>query len=66
MADSDGPKIADKFYEHLFKNCDATSQPPVLPDLKKAAEALHVSVAELRKQLNVTFMRWVPFVHYGL
>ncbi|KAJ7230389.1 hypothetical protein GGX14DRAFT_343779 [Mycena pura] len=58
--------VLDKFYEHLFKNCDAASNPPVLPDLSKAAEALHIAVAELRKQPDVSFMRWVPFVHYGL
>jgi hypothetical protein len=37
-----------------------------LPDLSKAAEALHLSVADLRKQPDVSFMRWVPFVYYGL
>ncbi|KAJ7114067.1 CHAT domain-containing protein [Mycena epipterygia] len=66
IADSDGPKVADIFYEHLFKDCDATSQPPVLPDLKNAAEALHNAVAKLREDPNISFMRWVPFVHYGL
>ncbi|KAJ6629733.1 CHAT domain-containing protein, partial [Mycena sp. CBHHK59/15] len=66
MDDRDGPKIASAFYEHLFKNCDATSNPPVLPDLTRAAEALHVAVAKLREEPDVPFMRWVPFVHYGL
>ncbi|KAJ7617740.1 hypothetical protein FB45DRAFT_800536 [Roridomyces roridus] len=66
MADSDGPQITDKFYQHLFKNCDADAKSPTLPDLSKAAETLHLAVAELRKDPQVTFMRWVPFVYYGL
>ncbi|KAJ7438156.1 CHAT domain-containing protein [Mycena latifolia] len=64
--DRDGPKIADTFYEHLFKHCDATSDPPVLPELSKAAEALHLAAAKLRKEPGMSFKRWVPFVHYGL
>ncbi|KAJ6623847.1 CHAT domain-containing protein, partial [Mycena sp. CBHHK59/15] len=31
MNDLDGPKIADTFYEHLFRNCDPTSNPPSSP-----------------------------------
>ncbi|KAJ7196255.1 CHAT domain-containing protein [Mycena pura] len=64
--DEDGPKIADLFYEYLFKDCDLNSSPPVLPDLTKAAEGLHLAVAKLRKEPGITFKRWVPFVHYGL
>ncbi|KAJ7114992.1 CHAT domain-containing protein [Mycena epipterygia] len=66
MADADGPKIAESFYEHLFEDCDAHANPPILPDLTKAAEALHIAVAKLRADPNVLFSRWVPFVHYGL
>ncbi|KAJ6516957.1 tetratricopeptide repeat-containing protein [Mycena vulgaris] len=66
MADPDGPKIAGSFYEHLFKGCDANANPPILPDLTKAAEALHIAIAKLRADPNVPFSRWVPFVHYGL
>ncbi|KAJ7813576.1 CHAT domain-containing protein [Mycena leptocephala] len=66
MNDRDGPKIADTFYEHLFKNCDPNFNPPVLPDLKQAAKALHLAVAKLREEPNMPFRRWIPFVHYGL
>ncbi|KAJ6609133.1 hypothetical protein B0H10DRAFT_1814425 [Mycena sp. CBHHK59/15] len=66
MDDRDGPKIADTFYEHLFRDCNATSDQPVLPDLKDAARALHFAVKKLRDDPNVSFQRWVPFVHYGL
>ncbi|KAJ7896193.1 CHAT domain-containing protein [Mycena leptocephala] len=65
MQDNDGPKIADTFYKHLFKDCDPNANPPVLPDLAKAAEALHMAVAELRAEPGISFKRWVPFVHYG-
>jgi hypothetical protein len=66
MDDEDGCRIDDTFYEHLFRNCDATCEPPVLPDLTKAAEALHLAVIKLRLEPGITFKRWVPFVHYGL
>ncbi|KAJ7479252.1 CHAT domain-containing protein [Mycena latifolia] len=66
MMDADGPRIAETFYDHLFKGSDAKADPPVLPDLTKAAEALHIAVAKLRADPNVSFSRWVPFVHYGL
>ncbi|KAJ7939715.1 CHAT domain-containing protein [Mycena leptocephala] len=66
MNDNDGHKIAGTFYEHLFRDCDANSRPPVVPDLTKAAEALHLAVCKLRKEPGMTFERWVPFVHYGL
>ncbi|KAJ7257747.1 hypothetical protein C8J57DRAFT_1647484 [Mycena rebaudengoi] len=66
MNDEDGPQIADTFYEHLFRGCDLGANPPALPDLTKAAEALHFAVKKLRKESGMTFKRWVPFVHYGL
>ncbi|KAJ7702692.1 CHAT domain-containing protein [Mycena rosella] len=66
MNDGDGPMIADTFYKHLFEQCDPNSNPPVLPDLTRAAEALHIAVAKLREEPTISFKRWVPFVHYGL
>ncbi|KAJ7203815.1 CHAT domain-containing protein [Mycena pura] len=66
MQDEDGPKIADKFYGHLFKGCNPKSDPPAFPDLRKSAEALHFAVLELREEPHMSFKRWVPFVHYGL
>ncbi|KAJ7795262.1 hypothetical protein B0H14DRAFT_2621157 [Mycena olivaceomarginata] len=45
MNDLDGPKVADAFYEHLFTHASPGS---VVPDLTKAAEALHVAVLKLR------------------
>jgi hypothetical protein len=66
MNDLDGPRVADAFYEHLFEHADATSQPQVLPDLTRAAEALHFAVTKLRTNPSIPFSRWVPFVHYGV
>ncbi|KAJ6605440.1 CHAT domain-containing protein [Mycena vulgaris] len=66
MGDPDGPKVADTFYHELFRTSDAESDPPVPPDLTRAAHALHHSILKLREDPNVPFMRWVPFVHYGL
>ncbi|KAJ6543772.1 CHAT domain-containing protein [Mycena vulgaris] len=66
MDDLDGPRIADTFYKHLFKDCDPNSNPPIFPDLTCTAEALHLAVAKLREEPDILFRRWVPFVHYGL
>ncbi|KAJ7026483.1 CHAT domain-containing protein [Mycena alexandri] len=66
IQDLDGPKVADGFYEHLFKQCAANFTPPILPELKKSAEALHLAVDKLRREPGMSLQRWVPFVHYGL
>ncbi|KAJ6601817.1 CHAT domain-containing protein [Mycena vulgaris] len=66
MHDRDGPKIANTFYEQLFKNCDPNSRPQILPELTGAAKALQIAVAKLREQPGIMFARWVPFVHYGM
>ncbi|KAJ7642502.1 CHAT domain-containing protein [Mycena polygramma] len=66
MDDRDGPNIADMFYEQLFKHCDPAADPPMFPDLTQTAKALHLAVAKLRKDPDISFKRWVPFVHYGL
>ncbi|KAJ7256330.1 hypothetical protein C8J57DRAFT_1650781 [Mycena rebaudengoi] len=47
MNDDDGPKIADMFYEYLFKDCSSDSVSPRMPDLSKAAKALHLAVIAL-------------------
>ncbi|THH12051.1 hypothetical protein EW146_g7828, partial [Bondarzewia mesenterica] len=61
--DEDGPKIVDSFYEYLFQD-DAGGQ-VASPDTTRAARALTLAVAKLRDQ-NAPFIRWVPFVHFGL
>jgi hypothetical protein len=62
IADVDGPKIADTFYENLFKKHGAIITDASGPDTTQAAQALHLAVAKLRSE-NVSFVRWVPFIH---
>ncbi|KAJ7207918.1 hypothetical protein GGX14DRAFT_365951, partial [Mycena pura] len=52
------------YQEHLFRNVDPNSNPPILPDLRESARALHLAVEKLKGR--VPFARWIPFVHYGL
>jgi hypothetical protein len=61
--DIDGPKVADTFYETLFKE-NNSSPMDAGPDTTQAARALHTAVAKLRSE-NVSFVRWVPFIHLG-
>ncbi|KAF8970455.1 CHAT domain-containing protein [Flammula alnicola] len=62
MRDADGPTIADTFYEELFRGPDG--KPALEPDITKSARALYLAVNKLRSQ-NVSFRRWVPFIHMG-
>ena len=62
MKDQDGPTIVDTFYEELF--CGPDGKPANKPDMTKSALALHLAVKKLRSQ-NVSFRRWVPFIHLG-
>ncbi|KIM87777.1 hypothetical protein PILCRDRAFT_3527 [Piloderma croceum F 1598] len=64
MSDVDGPEIADKFYEILFKTNDSTMTSTSRPDTNQTARALYLAVAKLRAE-GVSFARWVPFVHLG-
>jgi hypothetical protein len=66
MNDDDGPKIADTFYEYLLKDCSPHSVSLRIPDLSKAAKALHLAVTALYREPGMTFEHWVPFVHHGL
>ena len=64
MSDVDGPKIADTFYQTLFEANNSAITNTSRPDVKNAARALHLAVAKLRAE-NVSFVRWVPFIHMG-
>lgn len=59
--DVDGPVVADAFYEYLFRNGRETT-----PDTTEAAYALHLAVKKLRLNPEVSFRRWVPFIHMGI
>ena len=62
IKDQDGPTITDAFYEELFHGPDG--KPANVPDMTKSALALHLAVKKLHLQ-NVSFRRWVPFIHLG-
>jgi hypothetical protein len=64
IADADGPKIADTFYYELFKENNSATTEFLRPGSTQAAQALHIAVTKLRSN-NVSFMRWVPFIHIG-
>ncbi|KAJ7493894.1 CHAT domain-containing protein [Mycena latifolia] len=66
MHDPDGPRVADIFYRELFKTSGGEGEPVLPPDLTQAARALHHAILKLREEPNMDFIRWVPFVHYGL
>ncbi|KAJ6563049.1 TPR-like protein [Mycena vulgaris] len=61
IMDQDAPQVARDVYEHLFKT--------PTPDPTRAAEALHLAVKKLRENSsrgNLSFSRWVPFIHVGV
>ncbi|KAF8197320.1 CHAT domain-containing protein [Mycena galopus ATCC 62051] len=60
IRDNDAPQVAGDVYAHLFE-----ASPP---DLTRAAEAMHFAVQKLREQLGAkqSFLRWVPFIHFGV
>jgi hypothetical protein len=56
ISDSDGPKVAQWFYEELFARDEA--------DGDSVAYALDAAVGQLRAS-GVSPERWVPFIHMG-
>lgn len=59
MGDIDGPIVARRVYEELFRNNSEHLDPDVIP------YALDDAVSELRQQgLHVS--RWAPYVHIGV
>ncbi|TFK38942.1 CHAT domain-containing protein [Crucibulum laeve] len=61
ISDQDGPDVADAFYGHIFQNGSGMSPNP---NISRAAEALHLAVAKLRRK-QIPFSRWIPFIHIG-
>jgi CHAT domain-containing protein len=58
MDDRDGPLVAKLFYSHLLRGGHQ-------PQATDAAEALHLAVQELKRR-NVSYERWIPFIHMGV
>jgi CHAT domain-containing protein len=58
IEDNLAPEVADEFYRRIMEDKGR-------PNNRKAAEALHYSVQELRKK-GVPLTSWIPFVHLGV
>ncbi|KAJ7219647.1 CHAT domain-containing protein [Mycena rebaudengoi] len=58
--DNDAPQVAGDVYAHLLEVSPA--------DPMRAAQALHLAIQRLREQPGVekSFLRWVPFIHFGV
>jgi CHAT domain-containing protein len=59
MSDRDGPIVAKMVYQRILGERN-------IPDVKMAAEGLHLAVQALRKSRKVPPSRWMPFVHFGI
>lgn len=58
IGDSDAPMVADTFYERVVNYA---------AENKSKAYALHDAVSRLRRKVGEdNFVRWVPFVHFGV
>ncbi|KAF8492717.1 hypothetical protein JB92DRAFT_3127719 [Gautieria morchelliformis] len=64
ISDEDGPKVADAFYEYLYRKKPSAIAGMFQPDTREAARALYVAIDKLRSE-GVSFKRWVPFIHMG-
>jgi len=62
IADQDGPKAADKFYEYLSGVSGGEISHGI--SIRDSARALHHAVQALRLE-GVPLQRWVPFIHLG-
>ncbi|KAF8510032.1 CHAT domain-containing protein [Gautieria morchelliformis] len=64
ISDEDGPKVADAFYEYLYRKKPSAIAGMFRPNTREAARALHVAIDKLRSE-GVSFKRWVLFIHMG-
>ncbi|TFK72304.1 hypothetical protein BDN72DRAFT_763609 [Pluteus cervinus] len=58
IKDEYAPIVADRVYAKMLEDGQ--------PDYKRAAYALHDAVQALRKEHNVPFATWLPFIHVGV
>ena len=59
MEDVDGPMVAQRLYEELFRGDGEYLDPDCIP------YALDAAVQELR-QLHPNPCRWAPYIHLGM
>ncbi|KAJ7050647.1 CHAT domain-containing protein [Mycena amicta] len=65
MDDEDGPLVAEQFYTNLFHLASKNAGYAGQPQAGDAAEALQMSVNEMRKR-KIAPERWIPFIHFGI
>jgi CHAT domain-containing protein len=58
MSDSHGPIVAEIVYQTILGEDN-------VPDVKKAAEGLHLAIQKLRKDGAPNY-QWMPFIHIGI
>ncbi|CAG8687222.1 13534_t:CDS:1, partial [Acaulospora colombiana] len=58
IQDDVAPEVANEFYRRIMADGGR-------PDSRKAAEALHYSIQQLRKKGGISPTTWIPFVHLG-
>ncbi|THU77350.1 TPR-like protein [Dendrothele bispora CBS 962.96] len=64
IGDADAPLIADKVYANILGHRDNSESPKAN---LAPAYALHAAVKHLREEVGETnFVRWVPFIHFGV
>ncbi|KIJ46643.1 hypothetical protein M422DRAFT_29166 [Sphaerobolus stellatus SS14] len=64
IGDNDAPIVAEAFYSSLLGN---KINPEGSDGRLRVAYALHEAVKQLRKTVGEkNFVKWVPFVHFGL
>ncbi|KAK7448054.1 hypothetical protein VKT23_013811 [Stygiomarasmius scandens] len=62
IQDEDAPLVADKVYSSLIKDYEAFRKQDMSPTY-----ALHNAVRHLQGEVGKTnFVRWIPFVHFGV
>ena len=77
IPDLHAPTVAQEFYRDLFRRSGLLSnegedgRPGSRVDVKQAAYSLNHAMRTLRKQLDLkdaelSFLAWVPYVHFGL
>ena len=62
IGDKDAPEVASAFYERLREDCERGRE-------LHPAYALHEATKRLRESKDVGmagFLRWIPFVHFGI
>ncbi|VDC07035.1 unnamed protein product [Peniophora sp. CBMAI 1063] len=67
IGDADAPTIVGAYYRRLHKLRESKREGIVAPGYTGAAYALHHAVKVLRERVGEqNFMKWAPYVHFGV